>query len=106
MFAAFAAKVVEDNPDGTVASIEVPFGASHESAVTVLHDARKGHGARRLTPALLAEVAQVYRARIDDRPTAAVAAAFGVAHRTAALYVQRAREAGLLPPTTRGKKRA
>lgn len=105
-FAAFAARVVEDNPDGTVAVIEVPFGPSHESAVTALHDARKGRGARRLTPALLAQVADVYRTRFDDRPTSAVAAAFGVAHRTAALYVQRAREAGLLPPTTRGRKKA
>jgi hypothetical protein len=106
LFAAFAARVIEDGPDGTAAVVEVPFGPSHDSAVTLLHDARKGVGARRITPALLAEVAEVYRAHVGSRPTASVAAAFGVAHRTAALYVQRAREAGLLPPTTRGKGRA
>jgi hypothetical protein len=106
LFAAFAARVVEDDADGVAAVVEVPFGPSHDGAVSLLHDARKGQGARRITPALLAEVVEVYRAHVDERPTAAVAAAFGVAHRTAALYVQRAREAGLLPPTTRGKRRA
>jgi hypothetical protein len=39
-------------------------------------------------------------------PTSAVAAAFEVAHSTAANWIAHCREAGLLPPTTRGKARS
>jgi hypothetical protein len=52
---------------------------------------------RKMTPALLARVAQVHRAN-PNAPTRAVAEAFDVAHRTAGLYVHEARKAGLLPP--------
>ncbi|HLZ37729.1 MAG TPA: hypothetical protein VKP64_08215 [Mycobacteriales bacterium] len=58
---------------------------------------------RKMTPALLREVAEVYRASIGDRPTQAVARHFGVAHRTAALYVKKAREARELRPAVRGR---
>jgi hypothetical protein len=59
-----------------------------------------------ITDALLREVVEIYGANIQHEPTQAVADHFGKKHRTAALYVQRAREAGLLPPTTRGKAKA
>lgn len=64
-------------------------------------EARKARRAR-VTDAELREVADVYRAN-PRRPTAAVADHFGKAHRTAANWVERARKAGYLPPTTRGK---
>jgi hypothetical protein len=57
-----------------------------------------------VTPALLAEVARVYRENLDGNPTEAVAKYTGREHRTAALYVQRARKAGLLGPTSPGRK--
>lgn len=52
----------------------------------------------------LQRVAKVYEDNIERAPTQAVADTFGVAHRTAGLYVQRARRAGLLAPV-RPKKR-
>jgi hypothetical protein len=53
-----------------------------------------------ITPAFLAAVTDVYR----DNQDRAVEKAFGVAHCTAAHYVELAREAKLLPPTTQGRK--
>jgi DNA-binding transcriptional regulator LsrR (DeoR family) len=54
----------------------------------------------------LQKVAEIYREHIDDRPTEAVSRTFGISHRTAARYVQQARESGLLPDTTPGKRKA
>jgi len=54
----------------------------------------------------LEKVAKVYREHSDDRPTHAVQRAFGGSYRTAARNIERARAAGLLPPTTPGKKKA
>ncbi|WP_343598894.1 hypothetical protein [Mycobacterium sp.] len=54
----------------------------------------------------LQKVADIYREHLAEHPTEAVRRAFGYSPRTAARYVERARAAGLLPPTTRGKKRA
>jgi hypothetical protein len=61
-------------------------------------------GARRtITDDLLRQVAEIYRANASDRPTEAVLVAFGTSPRTAARYVQQAREREFLPPTTPGK---
>jgi len=61
-------------------------------------------GARRtVTDDLLRQVADIYRLNVTDRPVEAVQGAFGTSHRTAARYVQTARDKGFLPPTTRGK---
>lgn len=54
----------------------------------------------------LAEVAELYRANIDDGPWLAIRDRYGVAESTAARYVMLARKAGLLPPTEPGKKKA
>lgn len=51
----------------------------------------------------LRRVAQVY-ASADNKPTEAVSEAFGVSHRTASLYAQQARAAGLLPPSKHGRR--
>lgn len=56
-----------------------------------------------ITDELLREVADVYRANVDDRPTIAVAEHFGRQHRTAALYVKKARERGFLGAAAVGK---
>jgi hypothetical protein len=59
---------------------------------------------RQIPDEKLSEVADVYRAN-PSRPTAAVAERFGLALRTASLYVKRAREAGLLEEVRRGEHR-
>ncbi|WP_336922381.1 hypothetical protein [Aquipuribacter sp. SD81] len=53
----------------------------------------------------LAEVARVYRANVTGNPTAEVEREMHYTRRTAARRVQEARKAGLLPPTTPGKKK-
>ncbi len=57
----------------------------------------------RITDDVLREVAEVYRANVDNNPTEAVASRFGKAHRTAALYVERARRRGFLGAALKGK---
>jgi hypothetical protein len=67
---------------------------------------RAGRTSRDITPQLLERVAKVYRSNIAGTPTKAVQHHFQVSARMAAEYVNRARKRGLLPPTTRGKKKA
>ena len=74
------------------------FAAGREAAAEV-RTARK----TMITDELLREVADVYRANVDDKPTTRVAEHFGREHRTAALYVKRARDRGFLGAATRGK---
>jgi hypothetical protein len=71
------------------------------SVVRVARSAR-----RRLSRDFLMNVARVHSENIDDRPVEAVRQIYGVAYRTAAMYVQRARAAEMLPRTTRGRKQA
>jgi hypothetical protein len=63
-------------------------------------------GRPRISREQLEQVAQIYRDHIDGSPTEKVATAFGKDRRTAGRYVRMARDAGLLPDTTKGKKRA
>jgi transposase len=76
--------------------------------VTALRDIRRIRPGRprKMTRERLQRIADVYRQHVDGRPTDAVAKAFGVSPRTAARHVGQARDAGLLPPTTPGKKKA
>ena len=86
---------------------EVVVGLSNEGEpLAVAHQTlRSVRSNRRITTALLSDVAEVYRSHLATGPTKAVREQFFVSERTAANYVQRARQAGLLPPTTPGKKR-
>ncbi len=59
---------------------------------------------RKITPELLQEVATIYTEHFDDRPTEAVRRSFGLSVRMAAQYVRKARDAGYLGQTTRGRK--
>jgi hypothetical protein len=63
-------------------------------------------GHRVITDEFLASVADVYRRNIAHAPTQAVARTFGVKPRMASNYVDKARRAGLLPPTEQGRKKA
>ncbi|MDQ3476863.1 MAG: hypothetical protein M3492_11175 [Actinomycetota bacterium] len=58
---------------------------------------------RSLTDDMLREVAEIYRANVDTKPIEAVAAHFDKQHRTAQLYVKRARDAGFLGAALKGK---
>lgn len=51
-------------------------------------------------------VAEVYREHVDGAPVQAVAATLKLSQRTAARRVEQARQAGLLPPTEKGHKKA
>jgi hypothetical protein len=57
-------------------------------------------------PDFLQEVAELYRDNVDSGPWAAIEARFGCAQSTAGRYVQWAREAGYLPKTEKGVKKA
>ena len=84
---------------------EVP-PQSEEQRRRIVSQTRKARkeSRRRVTAELLAEVARVYRENVDGNPTMAVAEFTGRAHRTAALYIKQAREAGLLGAASPGKK--
>ena len=62
-----------------------------------------------MTPEFLANVARIYRANVNDRPTEAVRLAYKVPYRTAARWVElcRSDEHRLLPPPPgKGKRKA
>jgi len=71
-------------------------------ASKTIKEARSG-SRRRLTDELLKQVAEIYRANLNDRPGEAVQAAYWVCPRQAARYIRAARDKGFLPPTTQGK---
>ncbi|HEV7450108.1 MAG TPA: hypothetical protein VGO16_01695 [Pseudonocardiaceae bacterium] len=73
-----------------------------EGVLDAVRSARKGRP-RTMTPALLSEVATIYREHVNGTPSAEVARRFSVSDRTARLYVQRAREAGLLGSSIPGR---
>jgi hypothetical protein len=95
--------ILEEGPNGEVTAGVVTWNEKDlRQTVRTIQQAR-AVSRRKITPAFLADVAKVYRAHADERPVEAVQAAFGGSYRTAAMYVQRARAAKLLPPTTQGK---
>jgi len=74
-----------------------PDAVREHRVIRAVRAARSDARRRKVTPELLKKVAAVYQAN-PDAPTRAVQAAFpDIAHRTAGLYVRRARDAGLLP---------
>lgn len=89
---------------GSLAVVEGLGDQSREGWPTALRMSRRR--TRKITPDFLAEVARVYRDHIADTPTKAVSEAFDVSTRMASVYVRQARDLGLLPQTTRGKKLA
>lgn len=89
-----------------VAMCSIAHGAKPADDWTALAEIRRvTTGRPRISRERLQQVAKIYKQHYDDRPTAAVAAAFGKDPRTAARYVRLARDAGLLPDTTKGKKK-
>lgn len=103
MMAAVAARRIVERDGQIVSVIEFGRPQPYFDAVRQVRRARAS-SKRRLTPAFLADVARVYREHFDEAPTDAVAKAFQIRPRTASLYVRKARDAGLLGQTTRGRK--
>lgn len=81
---------------------------SEAEALKAFHSVSEARLRRRptVTRTDLEEVAKVYRKHLASNPTTAVARQLGYTDRTAARRVAQAREAGLLPPTTPGKRKA
>ncbi len=68
---------------------------------------RAPKGRRRITDRLLAEVAELYRDNVDSESAwQAIRERYNVSPTTAGRYVMMARQAGYLPATTPGKKKA
>ena len=89
--------------DGCVVTVVVePPEDGRREALAQLRAVRRD-ARRKVTDEFLREVARVYRENADGNPTAAVARFSGRSHRSAAMYVKQAREAGLLGPAIRGK---
>ena len=95
--------VVEQHPGGGVNAV-MSHRAPDLAAVAKSVGRARRNTRRQISDEKLAEVVEVYRAN-PALPTAAVAERFGLALRTASLYVKRAREAGLLEEIPRGKHR-
>jgi hypothetical protein len=62
---------------------------------------------RGVTQPELEQVAKIYRDNVSTKPVQQITTIMGYrSERTAARRVQQARDAGLLPPTTPGKRKA
>ena len=74
-------------------------------ALSAVQETRSARAARKvkITDAMLRDVAEVYRANLSNRPTAAVAEHVGMEHRTGAIYVKQTRERGFLGAAVKGK---
>lgn len=89
-------ETITQQEGGTVTAIEpVEDDAELSQTLKELRAVRQ-EARRHVTDDVLREVARIYRENIGANPTTAVAQHTGRSHRTAALYVQRAREKGFL----------
>ncbi len=105
VYALFAMPFVETTEGDTRSRfVSMPDHNSESKSISDWQQARKGKGARRITPQFLERCAQVYKDNFDKGPIAAVARANGVSERSASAYITEARRRGILPKTTRGKK--
>lgn len=102
----YAMTIIEVRDGEAVLNVGAEGSEQDQKMRDLLEELRVGKGKRRISTELLRQVADVYRANIDQAPTEAVARTFGVRSRMASSYVQRARERDFLPPTTQGKKQA
>lgn len=94
---------VEEQPGGVLTRFEPAMGEAAGQDVLRQFRAVRREARRRVTDDFLRSVAEVYRANVDGNPTAAVSQHTGRSHRTAALYVQQARDKGFLGRSMRGK---
>lgn len=96
-------RVIADDQGNVIHTTGRPFAEDLiRGNVAAVRDARR-QTKRKVTDELLREVAEVYRQNLGSNPTEAVRGHFGVAPRTAGLYVRRARDAGFLGEAIKGK---
>lgn len=106
---AYAAMDVVEQPDGSLEVTKTfypsgsPVGERELRARRDQVRSARAAARRKITDELLELVAATYRANAGDRPVEAVRTAFATSPRTAARYVEMARQRGMLPPTTQGK---
>lgn len=100
LVAAFSLRIDDETNE-----IETGVDAGGDVGIESLAAIRNSRAKRRVTPEFLREVAEVYKANMAA-PTRAVRERFFVGERMASKYVQQARAAGLLPPTSPGRKKA
>jgi hypothetical protein len=98
------AMTLEENPAGGWVATPITDEATGWRAVGAIDSAQKQ--SRGPSMVELRRVAEIYQADTSGAPSAAVAAVLGYSPRTAHRRVKQAEEAGLLPKTTRGKRRA
>ena len=91
------------NSDGNLVAQERPNDSQVLRETVQQFRSVRRQAKRRVTDDVLREVAEIYRANIDNKPTVAVAEHLDKAHRTATLYVKLAREAGYLGASVRGR---
>jgi len=100
LLAGFAVQVVEESPGAG----HVTTAIDEDEGAAALETLQQRRGRRRLTPQFLRQVADVYLAN-EGAPTKAVRERFFVSMRQATNYIKAAEAAGLLPPTTPGRRR-
>jgi hypothetical protein len=98
-----------------LSATEQPGGATQFTPITterefwpankVIEEARRERRGS-VTRTELEDVARVYREHFDGSPTQAVQHLLGYSERTAGRRIRQARDAGLLPDTSSGKKKA
>jgi hypothetical protein len=98
----------DDDPRGSI--VEATLGGRDDAERWAMRrDVVEARQSRRkpVQRVELERVAKVYREHVGQRnPTQIVATVLGYSERTAARRIQQARQAGLLPPTTPGKRKA
>lgn len=100
--AATSLAAFREDDDGTMRRVSQARPDRNADIQTIR--AARSQTRRKVTPEVLAEVADLYRAYFDDSPIERIATAFQVSERTAARYVQLCRRDGRLPQTVPGKK--
>lgn len=88
-----------------VSGVHFP-GPVDDAAARRAYRSGRARSRRKVTDELLREVAALYRDNIDSGPWRAITERFKVSRATAGRYVMLARQAGHLPHTTPGKKKA
>ncbi|WP_169515767.1 hypothetical protein [Amycolatopsis nigrescens] len=103
VFHQLVSHVIDEN-DGEPIAIDTNYGRAVRESFDEIREAvtkpRKEKGAD------LEYVARLYRENIDGSPIKIISEECKVSERTAVRRVKQARDAGLLPPTTKGKRKA
>lgn len=110
VFTAMSSGTMSANEEAALEGLDVAARirakARAQFAASTDPDARRAAASEIRTDAELQDVARVYRENIDGHPRKAVQDVFGWTPRTASRRVERARDKGYLPKTTRGRKNA